>query len=193
MWKKVTLIITGVFLLFGGAFLYFTRDTEKIYNNISVSGVDLSDTSKETAKKKIDEIKLENVKLNYEGKEFMISGDSISYKVDSDTVMNDAYNVGRKSNFLKNKAKIFTLKALGKKVSLPLHYTIDEEALKNELVKIASEVDVKEQDARLVINEDQISVIDEVNGKKINIEKTLNAVKESRFSVNKWGQKNNQH
>ncbi len=179
MWKKVTLIITGVFLLFGGAFLYFTRDTEKIYNNISVSGVDLSDTSKETAKKKIDEIKLENVKLNYEGKEFMISGDSISYKVDSDTVMNDAYNVGRKSNFLKNKAKIFTLKALGKKVSLPLHYTIDEEALKNELVKIASEVDVKEQDARLVINEDQISVIDEVNGKKINIEKTLNAVKES--------------
>ena len=82
MWKKVTLIIAGIFLLFGGAFFYFVKDTDKIYNNISVSGVDLSDTSKETAKKKIEEIKLENVKLKYEGKEFMISGDSISYKVD---------------------------------------------------------------------------------------------------------------
>ena len=179
MWKKVTLIIAGIFLLFGGAFFYFVKDTDKIYNNISVSGVDLSDTSKETAKKKIEEIKLENVKLKYEGKEFMISGDSISYKVDSDTIVNEAYNVGRNGNFLKNKAKIFALKALGKKVSLPLHYSINEEALKNELVKIASEVDVKEQDARLVINNDQISVIDEVNGKKINIEKTLSAVMES--------------
>ena len=105
MWKKVTLIIAGIFLLFGGAFFYFVKDTDKIYNNISVSGVDLSDTSKETAKKKIEEIKLENVKLKYEGKEFMISGDSISYKVDSDTIVNEAYNVGRNGNFLKNKAK----------------------------------------------------------------------------------------
>ena len=149
MWKKVTLIIAGVFLLFGGAFFYFVKDTGKIYDNISVSGVDLSDTSKEAAKKKIDGIRLENVKLKYEGKEFVISGDSISYKVDSDTVVNEAYNVGRNGNFLKNKAKIFAMKALGKKVSLPLHYTINEEALKNELVKIASEVDVKEQEPDL--------------------------------------------
>ena len=179
MWKKVTLIITGVFLLFGGAFLYFVRDTEMIYNNVSVSGVDLSDISKETARKKIDEIKQDNVKLKYEGKEFVISGDSISYKVDSEVVANEAYNVGRNGNFLKNKAKIFAMKALGKKVALPLHYTVNEEALKNELVKIASEVDVKEQDARIAINDDQISVISEVNGKKINIDKTLSAVKES--------------
>lgn len=179
MWKKFALVATGVFLLFSGVLFYFVRDTDKIYNNVSVSGVDLSNTSKEDAKKKIDEIKLENVKLKYEGKEFMISGDSISYKVDSDAVVNEAYNVGRNGNFLKDKAKILSMKAFGKKVTLPLHYTIDEEALKNELVKIASEVDVKEQDAKISINNDMISVIDEVNGKKINIEKTLNAVKES--------------
>lgn len=179
MWKKFALVATGVFLLFSGVLFYFVRDTDKIYNNVSVSGVDLSNTSKEDAKKKIDEVKLENVKLKYEGKEFMISGDSISYKVDSDAVVNEAYNVGRNGNFLKDKAKILSMKAFGKKVTLPLHYTIDEEALKNELVKIASEVDVKEQDAKISINNDMISVIDEVNGKKINIEKTLNAVKES--------------
>jgi vancomycin resistance protein YoaR len=179
MWKKFALVVVGVFLLFSGVFFYLVRDTDKIYNNISVSGIDLSNSSKETAKKKIDEIKLENVKLKYEGKEFMISGDSISYKVDSDKAVNEAYAVGRNGSFLKNKVKIFALKALGKKVVLPLHYTINEEALKEELVKIASEVDIKEQDARISIENDQISVIGEVNGKKINIEKTLDTVKES--------------
>ena len=34
MWKKVTLIIAGIFLLFGGAFFYFVKDTDKIYNNM---------------------------------------------------------------------------------------------------------------------------------------------------------------
>ena len=112
MWKKFALVATGVFLLFSGVLFYFVRDTDKIYNNVSVSGVDLSNTSKEDAKKKIDEIKLENVKLKYEGKEFMISGDSISYKVDSDKAVNEAYAVGRNGSFLKNKVKIFALKAL---------------------------------------------------------------------------------
>ena len=36
MWKKVTLIIAGIFLLFGGAFFYFVKDTDKIYNNIMI-------------------------------------------------------------------------------------------------------------------------------------------------------------
>lgn len=179
MSKKLALIASGVLLLLVGTFFYITRDTGQIYNNVTVSGVNLSNISKDSAKSLINDIKLENIKLNYEGKEFLISGEDVSYKVDSETVANEAFNVGRNKGFIENKFKILGLRIFGKKEIVPLKYTINEEALRRELEKVALEVDVKEKNAEIQIQNDQITVTAEVNGKRINIDKTLELVKES--------------
>lgn len=179
MSKKLALVASGLLLLLVGIFFYIVRDTEHIYNNVTVSEVNLSNTSKDSAKKMVDNIKLENIKLNYEGKEFLISGEDISYKVDSDAVVNEAFNVGRNKGFVKNKFKIFSLKVLGQKEIVPLKYTINEEELKNKLEKIASEINVNEKNAEIQIQNDQIAVTAEENGKKVNIDQTLGMIKES--------------
>ena len=179
MSKKIALTVSGLLLALVGIFFYVVRDTDEIYKNVMVYNIDLSNMSKNSAKDLVSDIKLGSIKLNYNGKEFLIPEEKISYKVNSDAVIEQAYNTGKSEGFLNNKLKIFNLRVLGKKQIIPLQYTLDEVALKEELEKIASEIDIKETDAKITIQNEQMIVTQEVNGERINIAKTLDIVKDS--------------
>ena len=176
MARKVTLLILGIVLVIFGTLFYLLRDTGEIYSNISVSGIDLSNKTKGEALSLVNGIKLENIKLKYENKEYTIPSANIAYKVNSEKTVDEAYNVGRDNSFIKNKMRVLKLKVLGKKIEVPVTYTKNEKALKSELEKISSSINVKEKDAKIIFNGDQIAVSNEENGKKLNVEKSMKLV-----------------
>ncbi len=74
--------------------------------------------------------------------------------------------------------RVLKLKVLSKKIEVPVTYTKDEKALKSELEKISSSINVKEKDAKIIFNGDQISISNEENGKKLNVEKSMKLVED---------------
>lgn len=55
-------------------------------------------------------------------------------------------------------------------------YTLDTKALKIELEKISSNIDIEEKNAKITLNGDQISFSNEENGRKLNIEKSMKLI-----------------
>ena len=176
MARKVTLLVLGTVLVIFGALFYLSRDTGKMYKNITVSGVDLSGKTKEEALKSVNGIKFENIKLKYENKEYTILADSVDYKINSEETVNSAYSVGRKNGFIKDRLSVLKLIVQGKKKEVPIMYTLDTKALKIELEKISSNIDIEEKNAKITLNGDQISFSNEENGRKLNIEKSMKLI-----------------
>ena len=166
----------GTVLVIFGALFYLSRDTGKMYKNITVSGVDLSGKTKEEALKSVNGIKFENIKLKYENKEYTILADSVDYKINSEETVNSAYSVGRKNGFIKDRLSVLKLIVQGKKKEVPIMYTLDTKALKIELEKISSNIDIEEKNAKITLNGDQISFSNEENGRKLNIEKSMKLI-----------------
>ena len=178
MKRKVTLLILGIVLVISGTLFYLVRDTGEIYSNVSVSGIDLSNKTKGEALSLVNGIKIENIKLKYENKDYTIPAANIAYKVNSEKTIDEAYKIGRDNSFIKNKMRVLKLKVLGKKIEVPVAYTKDDKALKSELEKISSSINVKEKDAKIIFNGDQVSISNEENGKKLNVEKSMKLVED---------------
>ena len=178
MKRKVTLLILGIVLVILGTLFYLVRDTGEIYSNVSVSGIDLSNKTKGEALSLVNGIKIENIKLKYENKDYTIPAANIAYKVNSEKTIDEAYKIGRDNSFIKNKMRVLKLKVLGEKAEVPVAYTKDNKALKSELEKISSSINVKEKDAKIIFNGDQVSISNEENGKKLNVEKSMKLVED---------------
>lgn len=152
-------------------------NTDKIQDNVFINGVDVSKLTKEDAKKIISEkFKYGDVKLLFEGKEYVQNLASLGFGYNIDEAVAKAYSVGRKDNLIKNSIKIIKLK-MGAKEKIELTQKEDFEKLDNFYKDIASNVDINPKDASIDVD-GGINITPSQQGRKVDIEKLKSEVKE---------------
>ena len=103
--KIIALLIISLVFVSVLAVTYSKKmiNTDKIQDNVFINGVDVSKLTKEDAKKIISEkFKYGDVKLLFEGKEYVQNLASLGFGYNIDEAVAKAYSVGRKDNLIKN-------------------------------------------------------------------------------------------
>ena len=133
--RKIIIIIICVFIIFilSVSFSLINIGNEKIYNNISVQGINVAGMSQneaeELVKKEFREKQINQIKLVHNEYETTISFDQLNVEYDVNNAISEAYGQGRKGNIVTNNYSIL-FSYLFKK-DIPLNIRVDEEALEN--------------------------------------------------------------
>lgn len=152
-----------------------------IYPGVTVGGVNLSEKTKDEAKEILkhdfsEQIVKKNININVEGKVYTLNYSKISPKYSIDDAVNTAFNYGKSSNIF---AQYIMLK-MNKDENFDLKFSYDEKPVKELISNIQSEVNKDPVNASLGIDNGNLNVISEVNGKKLEKEKlekeTLNKI-----------------
>ena len=146
--KKIVLISSiscGAILLlvlFCTIFALFNINNNKIISGVKINDIEIKKLTKEEAKNKINDVlqnKLEkDISFDSEDFNYSIKLSQIETKYDIDKAIDEAYNVGRKSNIFVNNFEIIKTKLKGKNVKL--EYTYNEQLLNDIINDIAAKV-----------------------------------------------------
>ena len=172
------IILTSVlFLTLGVGYIQINND--KIANNTYIKDIDVSNLSKKEAREKLlKECKIETITLSYDNREWNIDPKDIDVNYDINKTIDNAYNVNRKNNILKN--IINTLKFnFGEQNNITLVVDCDELKATSELEKISKDIDVKMENARLNVINNNIKITEEKAGIEVDIKATLSNLKKS--------------
>ena len=109
----------------------------RIHKNIFVENIDLSNLTKEQARKKINEILDENNELSliYKDNKYTIKLNELGIVYNVDEVVNESYNIGRNNTIVNNLKEKFKLD-MGNKKTIKLNYSYKEEELNNYINEI---------------------------------------------------------
>ncbi len=144
--KKTKIIIIAICcsilliaLLFSTIFALININNKNIIQGISINGVDVSNVSFEDAKARFtnnfQEIKSQNITLEYEDFQTTITLEQISTSINIDQVVEEAYNMGRNGNIFKNNYEILARKI--NPVNLQFTMEFNQEESKNILDNIS--------------------------------------------------------
>ncbi|MGL5348387.1 MAG: VanW family protein [Peptostreptococcaceae bacterium] len=151
----------------------------KIVKNTYVNDINIGGMDKDQAKEKLEQIYiLKNLNLKYSDKTWDLNPKELNVSYSINDTIKDAYNINRDSDLFNNLSE--TLQSyFGKKNNIQIKLDYSEDKIKENLEKIAEEIDVQVQDAKLNISGSSISVEEEKDGIKLNIDKTFkNILKE---------------
>ncbi|WPC42154.1 VanW family protein [Clostridium sp. JS66] len=143
-----------------------------IYPGVTVGGVNLSEKTKDEAKEMLkhdfsEQIVKKNININVEGKVYTLNYSKISPKYSIEDAVNTAFNYGKSSNIFSQ----FIMLKMNKDENFDLKFSYDEKPVKELISNIQSEVNKDPVNASLGIDNGNLNVISEVNGKKLENEK----------------------
>ena len=126
-------IIFFVFFIFLGSFstifALVNYSNENIMQGVSVLGVDLSNLSKDDAKKKIEDEAQKRITteliLNHNDEVYTLHLAEISADFDIDKAINDAYSIGRNGNIFKNNYQILNCLIHRKNIDISFSFNAD--------------------------------------------------------------------
>ena len=153
-------------------------DTDRIYKNIFVNGIDIGDLKKDDAIEKINSVLQEPlnkkiIKLHDRGQEkeydFSFKDFNVTYEIKK--IVDEAYNYAREGNFVKRYEKVMKLKK--NPLKLNVEYDINRDFVKSKLNEIESAVYVKPKNAFLYKSNGKFITVDGIDGKKLDLEKNL--------------------
>lgn len=165
--------VTAIILLFIATMCsQISRD--KIVKNTYINNINISNLTKPQAKLELEKIyNIDNLEFNYMGKSWKVDHKKIDLSYNIDKTIEDAYQINRSGNFIENIIK--TIKSnFGNKNQVKLEINYNKEKLKNEIIKIAKDVDQDVEDASISIAGSSVNVKESKSGLKVNIEDTLN-------------------
>lgn len=176
--KKIIIpiaIVVGIIGI-GMAALSAQINSDKIANNIEVSGVNISDLNKQEAVKKLEsQKKFENINLKFGNSKWIIANSEIDLKIDFNKTAENAYNITRENSYFSNLGK--TLKAdLGDKNIVNLEMSYNKEKLEKKLEKIKKELDSPMKNASLEFVDDKIKIIKEEPGRDMIVKSSLHEI-----------------
>ncbi|MGF6364311.1 vancomycin resistance protein YoaR [Aequitasia blattaphilus] len=171
----IAIIIFGIITI--STYKYVKNHTDdKICNNIYVDDINISGKTKKEAKKivneHLEEVKAANVTVLVGEQEVVLplSALGIQYK-ELDKTLEDAVNYGTKGNIY---SRYFQLKKLEKeKKTFPILFTLDEGAGKEQIQSMVYPLSNFAKNATLIVEGDTIKVEKEVDGTKVDVDKTF--------------------
>ncbi|MDR1773765.1 MAG: VanW family protein, partial [Clostridioides sp.] len=150
---------------------------DKIANNTYVGDVNIGGLTKTEAIQKAKEnYKMDSLVLKYNGEEWIISPEKIELNYDPNKTMDNALKINRSGSYFQNLSK--TIKtSFGEKNKIAISFNYSEEKLKKEMTEISKKIDKDVKDAYIEIKDSKVVVNKETEGKKLNIEKSIETIK----------------
>ena len=129
-------------LIFSVIFALININNEKIFDNISIMGIDVSNMTREEANKAVKDVinaKIsEELFLKKDDYETSLNANQINAVFDVENAVNQAYNIGRDGNIVTNNYGILWVTLFGKDIDCSLNY--DEETLIEKIADISSKL-----------------------------------------------------
>lgn len=172
--RKIFFIFGAVLFIVFLMITYFAYalNTSKIYNNISVGQVDVSNLTKDQAvakvKSQIANFANNNLTLQYSGKQWQIPYKDLGVNYNISQAVDRAYSVGRQGNIFNRLFDILKAKS-GMKFDVVFGYNKDY--LVNNLSNIKKAVDIEKKNAKIVPLGQKGAVVPEVKGVVVDLDK----------------------
>jgi len=132
----ITTIILALIILVSTVFALININNSNIMNGVYINGIDVSNLSHEEAKatlqKLVEDTTNKNIILKYNEYEKILVPKDVETKYDIDSVINRAYDVGRKGNIFQSNYEI--LRSFILKEKLEIEISINEQKL-NQFIK----------------------------------------------------------
>ena len=171
MYKPILISFVVLLLIFFSVIFALTNmNNEKIYSNITIMNIDVSNLTKEEARKKLTDILNEKLKediiLKKDKYETCINANQIDGNFDIDSAIDKAYNVGKDGNIITNNYGILFAKLFGKKLECNFNYK--EDVLDKKITDIATKMPNAFKDNSYYIEGENLIVVKGTEGQRIN-------------------------
>ena len=178
----IMLILVASIILFSTIFAVMNIKSTKIPRGVHIAKIDFSNMTKEEAKSILEEIyskKAENeILFKYEDFETTTTYEALEVEYQIDKAIDEAYNVGRKGNIIKDNWEL--IKAIFQQKEIELEATIDEEMLNQIIQNINNSIEgaVVQPSYYRKEGEDKLIITEGKEGVKVNEEQIYKDVYE---------------
>ena len=166
--KQAKKTIRILYLLMVLCIFYHLIFAKKIIPGVKVGAVRIGGLTHSKAKTKLDEYEkglTKTLVLENRSQEFTIESEEIGLIYDWDTSISRAFEVGRTGNILiDSKDKIA---GLFKTLYIGAFYDYEDEILKSKFMQIQGEVNKSAENAKIVIENDEIKIVSSKEGMKV--------------------------
>lgn len=188
--KRIVAIIavTSIFvffLLFSVIFALLNINNNKILKNVSIMGIDVGNMTIEEAKGKINKIietkQSEELTLKNEEFETTLNLTQIDFKFDLESAINEAYNIEKNGNIIKNNYSILFTNLFGNRIECKYEY--DEESLDKKIDNISSKMPNVVVENSYYIEDEQLIIVKGKEGLVIKKENLKNSIIEEMKNI----------
>jgi vancomycin resistance protein YoaR len=163
----------------GGALYLFDRSyAGKIYPNVAIRGVSVGEMTPNEARQALESrfspFLAQPLTLTYGDQTWTPTVSEIGVQLEIDSAIEAAYAAGRKHGMIENLREVAAVWQNG--LELPLHMTINQDAMQRYLVGRVAEVDQPAVDARLELQGTLINVRPSASGQQLLISDTLHEI-----------------
>ncbi|HHY79093.1 MAG TPA: hypothetical protein GX516_01790 [Thermoanaerobacter sp.] len=173
------ILLLLVFLSSSFAYFYLMLNSKVIAKGIFVNGISIGGMTKEEAVNFLkNKIKLPSFSITakYQDKDFVITSEDINLSYSYQEMVDEAYKIGREGNPIERVREIYVTEKEGKYFSFYPKY--DENKLKEFVDKISQEIDKEPVNAKIKITGGVKQITPDVEGVKVDKEKTLKNLKQ---------------
>lgn len=175
-WWKVPLML--LVLLGGAGFAGLAwldgQYAERIYPNVALQGVNLSQKTRPEAEEAVQaafgNFLHQPITIHYQGTTWQPTPAQLGIKLNVQRAVSEAYNAGRSNGLIDNLRQVATIYQRG--LDLPLRITIDGQALQAYLQQIAAQVEQPSTEASLSIVDAQVQMRNSVDGRMVLLDET---------------------
>lgn len=166
----VVLIIAVMFI--STIFALVNIGNEKIIDGVTIKGIELVGFSKEDAILEIEEVVknelAKSITLKYEEYETSISPEQIEASYDIETAVQEAYDIGRNGNIIKNNYDILFSMLFGKNIEIELSY--NDKILTDMVEDISKKIPGSMKDNSYYIEDDKLIITTGKSGLAIKVD-----------------------
>lgn len=181
----VIAIVLLFMAIFSTIFAISAATNNKIVKGVMIKGIDVSGLSKEEATTKLNEIISQNNEKNIVLKngdyETIMNNKQLDVSFDVNKSVEEAYNIGRNSNIIKNNYEVLLTKILNKEISLESSY--NKEELNKQIDDINSKIPNKLTQSSYYIDKDNLII---TKGKKGNVAKKEELIAKIEERINSF-------
>ncbi len=169
----ITLLLIA--LLAGAGLWYLNRTFDgRIYPNVAIQGLDVSQMTPEEARavlhEEYDALLNNPLTLTFNGRSWEPAGDSIGISLNIDATVDEAYSLGRGGNLINSLQAISGIWRDG--YDIPIALTIDESLLKAYLTDITRDLTLAPKDANLIIGGTNAAITPSRDGRIVLVDET---------------------
>lgn len=182
------IVVTSIFvffLLFSVIFALLNINNNKILKNVSIMGIDVGNMTIEEAKGKINKIietkQSEELTLKNEEFETTLNLTQIDFKFDLESAINEAYNIEKNGNIIKNNYSILFTNLFGNRIECKYEY--DEECLDKKIDNISSKMPNVVVENSYYIEDEQLIIVKGKEGLVIKKENLKNSIIEEMKNI----------
>lgn len=154
--------------------------SDKIFPGVLVKGIHLGNKTRDEARNElagyVSSLKDKTVAVTFEGGSGEFKLADIGLQADTNQIMDKAWAVGRKGNFLAQWQDRKDIAKIGREI--PVEFSFDKNKLRSILDNLTKEVRIPPRDAKIIVTPyDTVQIMESSNGKGINLEDAADQVK----------------